>query len=335
MAIVPILPVSFDALQAVALGDGFREGRILEARVTAVLSNTLARIEIDGQPLMVTMTKPLPVGVALTLKVEREAGQLKLIAQGPARDMPEPSTRAPEQSIRAPEPQRAAYTLPEPVKVALAKIQAMTIGAMPDDGPAAEPSLTEILASMARPQAETVPAPHLPPRIPLQPGQNDGAPPATPPASGQDVPEGVERSAVRVETPEFRQVHVSSDALSGQGRAERAATITVEIPVFLPGNDVPLRLHVTQHEEAARQEDEEPRSPYWTVRFAAEAGSLGMVHAGISLIDGHIGVQLRAERQETADQFKQNAAQLRDALHASDLKLDAVSITQGGPLGDR
>ena len=89
MPITPILPVTLDALRAIALGDGLREGRILEARVTAVLSNTLARIEIDGQPLMVTMTKPLPVGVALTLKVEREAGELKLIAQGPARDMPE------------------------------------------------------------------------------------------------------------------------------------------------------------------------------------------------------------------------------------------------------
>ena len=109
MPITPILPVTLDALRAVALGDGFREGRILEARVTAVLSNTLARIEIDGQPLLVTMTKPLPVGVALTLKVERDAGQLKLIAQGPARDMPEaplastlPHPRGPLAFLRTP-----------------------------------------------------------------------------------------------------------------------------------------------------------------------------------------------------------------------------------------
>jgi hypothetical protein len=325
MPITPILPVTLDALQAVALGDGFREGRILEARVTAVLSNALARIEIDGQPLVVTMTKPLPVGVALTLKVEREAGQLKLIAQGPARDMPE--TPIPNVT---PAPPRTAGIPVDPVKAALAKIQTMTVESMLDDHPAVEASLTQSLASKIGAQA--APPPHLAPRIPVQ---NDRAPPAALAAASENAPESGERGAVRIETPEFRQVHVSSDALGGHGRTERVPTFTVEIPVFLPGNDVPLRLYVTEHEEAAKQDDEEPRSPYWTVRFAAEAGRLGMVHAAISLIDGHIGVQLRAEREETADRFKQNAAQLREALHASDLKLDAVSITQGGPLGDR
>jgi hypothetical protein len=329
MPITPILPVTLDALRATALGDGLREGRILEARVTAVLSNTLARIEINGQPLMVTMTKPLPVGVALTLKVEREAGELKLIAQGPARDMPE----APVPTAAPTSPPRTAGIPTDPVKAALAKIQTMTVESMLDDNPAAEAPPTQSLASMVGAQA--APAPHLAPRIPVQPGQNDAAPPAPPAASGEDAPEGVERRTARIETPEFRQVHVSSDALSGHGRTERAPTFAVEIPVFLPGNDVPLRLYATEHEEAARQEGEEPHSPYWTVRFAAEAGQLGMVHAAISLIDGHVGVQLRAEREETAEQFRQNAAQLRDALQASDLKLDAVSITQGGPPGDR
>ena len=290
--------------------------------MTAVLSNTLARLEINGQPLMVTMTKPLPVGVELTLKVEREAGELRLITQGPPRDMPELPARAPipQQSLPA-----------DPVKVALAKIQTMTVESMLDDTPVADDPLTQTLASMARPQAEAAPASHAPPRVPLPPTQNDSAPPATPALSGDA--EGDERGTVRIETPEFRQVHVSSDAQAG--RSERAATFTVEIPIFLPGNDVPLRLHVTQHEEAENQEDEEPRAPYWTVRFAAEAGRLGMIHAAISLIDGHIGVLLRAEREDTADRFKQNASQLRDALHASDLKLDAVTISQGGPLGEK
>jgi hypothetical protein len=328
MPIAPIPPVTLDALQAVALGDGFREGRILEARVTAVLSNILARLEINGQPLLVATTKPLPVGAELTLKVEREAGQLKLLVQGPIRD-------APGASVLAPAPQRTAVRLTEPVKAALAKIQAMTLEAALDDNPATELSLTQTLASMARAQSEAVPAPHLPSRPFLQPRQNDATSPATLAAAGQDEPEGRERSAVLSETPEPRQIPVSSEAQSGHGRTERTATFTVEIPIYLPGNDAPLRLHVTQHEEAAKQEDEEPRSPYWTVRFAAEAGRLGMVHAAISLIDGHIGVQLWAEQEETADQFKQNVPQLRDALQASDLKVDGVSIAQGGPLGER
>ncbi len=139
MPITPILPVTLDALRAIALGDGFREGRILEARVTAVLSNTLARIEIDGQPLLVTMTKPLPVGVALTLKVERDAGQLKLIAQGPARDMPEAPLR-----IDTPTPPRTTGIPADPVKAALAKIQTMTVESMLDDNPAAEVALHKV-----------------------------------------------------------------------------------------------------------------------------------------------------------------------------------------------
>jgi hypothetical protein len=96
-----------------------------------------------------------------------------------------------------------------------------------------------------------------------------------------------------------------------------------------------LRLHITEHETADSEDGDSERTPYWTVRFAAEAGDLGMVHASISLIDGHIGVQLWAERGETAEQFKLNAPQLREALQASDLKLDGVSIAEGSPMGGR
>ena len=137
---------------------------------------------------------------------------------------------------------------------------------------------------------------------------------------------------VRNETPQSAQVHGSSAMHGSQARIEQTSAFTIEIPIYLPGNNAPLHLHVTQHEEPAKQNDDEPRSPYWTVRFAAEAGRLGMVHAAISLIEGHIGVQLWAEQEGTADAFKQNAFQLRDALHASDLKLDGLNITQGGPL---
>ena len=419
MAVTPILPVTFDALQAVALGDGFRDGQILEARITALLSDKLARIEVNGQPLVVTMTKPLPVGVALTLKVERDAGQLKLIAQGPAREMPAiadmpeaqvrdmlaiqlrdmPEARArdilktlirdlpearlkdmpeartgekldawirdmpearvrdmlkaqvrdmPEAlardvlaarlrdmagaSIRAADPQRTTYNSAEPIKAALAKIQHLTVEAMLDDGPSAEPSLTQMLASMARPQAETATAQPLSPR--LAPAASDTPPAATPGAAVQAAPDDGERAAFRIETPEFRQVHVAPESVAGQARPERTASFTVEIPIFLPGNNTPLRLNVTRDEEEADRDDDEPRSPYWTVRFAAEAGQLGMVHAAISLIEGHIGVQLRAERDETAERFTQHVSQLRDALHASNLKLDGITVARGADLAD-
>ena len=279
MPIPPIPPVSLEPLHPVALGDGLLDGRILEARLTALLSNTLARLDIEGRPLVVTLSKPLPVGVALTLKVEREDGQVKLIVQGPVRDMPE----AP---IRAAAPQRIVGTLTEPVKTALAKIQTLTVEAMLDQSPAAEPLLAQSPASAAYAQAEAAPEPHIASGTPRAPRENDAAPFAAVLSAGEDAPEAGEHGAVRVETPEFRQIAVSSEAVSGHGRTEQTAVFTVGIPVFLPGFAAPLRLHVTQHEEAAREDEEDPRSPYWTVRFAAEAGRLGMVHAAISLIDG-------------------------------------------------
>jgi hypothetical protein len=403
MDVPPIPPVTFDALTAVAMGDGMREGRILEARVTALISNTLARLEINGQALVVAMPRPLPVGTALTLKVERDAGELKLVVQGQLRDVP-------EAAMRAPPLQRPTAILAEPVRAALAKIEAMVNAqSKPNAGPVAQPSLDQILASVhlpdperpdsasmetlktalarlsetaGRPSLEEAPpvsparmpgdkTAALTPNTPLdpllektadsplermltaldlpsnqadttprQPGPhamsrehaaNDAAPRAY--LANAASPSADDSGRKRQDTLEAPHFRVLSDATAAPGRIDHASTFVVEIPVFLPGTATPLRLHVTEHEEAETEGNATEHPAYWTVRFAAEAGRLGMVHASISLIDGHIGVQLWAERDETAEQFKLNAPQLREALQASDLKLDGVSIAQGSPGG--
>ncbi len=420
MALTPITPVAPEAPRAVSPVDGLRDGSIVEAKVTAALSDTLANLTINGKTLLVTTNKPLPVGAALTLRAERSDGQLRLIVQGAIRD-------APRVLIPANAPQRAAAVLAEPVKAALARIHALNVEAALDHAPVAAPPQNFASTSPARAQAaaivdaelnpnpaaetaqspnettapaaqaqpnppellpNTIPAPRiplpqgltaliraqaqtatvqamfdassatepapgqiLPPAMPVEPVAEvtPAHPPGTPRPQGADdtmlsvalagngphAPEGAADQGARVESPEFRQVHVSSGAAGGHGQAERTAAFTVEIPIFLPGNPMPLRLHVTRDEEPAGRESDMPNSSQWTVRFAAEAGPLGMVHSAISLIDGHIGVQLWAERQDTADRFRENAPQLRQALQASDLRLDGVKIAQGAPLAER
>lgn len=127
----------------------------------------------------------------------------------------------------------------------------------------------------------------------------------------------------------------ASDGAATPARTDQAAAhITFELPALFPGNPQPLRLEITRDDEPEAEQDgaRPPRS--WTIRFAAEAGPLGMIHAAISQTDGQIGVRLWAERGETAALFRGRAGQLQASLEASNLKLDALKITQGKPSND-
>jgi Flagellar hook-length control protein FliK len=321
MDIAPIQPVSLDALKSLGLADGLREGRVLQARVEAMLSNTLARMRIDGQAVDLATTRPLPVGALLTLKVERREGKLALVAQGPAKTAAGASTPAlGGNSIPA--------KLADPLRMALEKIRAMTVESMLAESDAADTS--RVPAASRDPQAA-----------------EDGAPARQPPAVAAERPDAkAPGSAMRSDVlneaaPEARQ-HVAAryEALStmavhagpeGQGGAQRASAFTIEIPVPFPGQNAPLQLQVTREDEREAEEGGEPRPPSWTVRFAAEAGPLGMVHAAISLVNGHIGVQLWAERGGTAARFKAGAGELSDAMQASGLTFDGVIIAEGSP----
>ncbi len=126
--------------------------------------------------------------------------------------------------------------------------------------------------------------------------------------------------------------YATSSASGGPGQADRAVNFAVQVPLYFPGNPQPLRLEVTREEEGADDEEGSgPRPPSWTIRFAAEAGPLGMVHAAITYADAQVGVQLWAERPETAALFNRAAPQLQDALTASDLRVEALTIAQGRP----
>jgi hypothetical protein len=94
MDIGAVLPVFLEGVRPVALTDAAREGRLLEARVTAMLSSTLARLSIAGQAIDVATPQPLPVGATLTLKAEREGSELRLITRARSARLPRPGNRA-------------------------------------------------------------------------------------------------------------------------------------------------------------------------------------------------------------------------------------------------
>jgi hypothetical protein len=470
MALEPIAVVSLEALNAISLNDGSRDRIILEARVTAMLSNTMARLNIAGHTIDVPTSKPLPIGTTLTLRPAWKDGQLQLVVQDPPRIAAAPEFPAARgQSSRS---------LAEPIKTALGLIQAMTVEGMlsgavqPDELAAARPVATNpsqspsalpgqeaaegtaqrptpaqatvLFSGAAQPDEPVAGKPgttNLSQSPPAQPGQEGpegtaqrpvppqasalaGRPSAPPtgdiaanpgtawsvgagersspsigersqtplqgPAGGiQDLrarvasavtdalfpladrakavpqppmpsrPAAAEPHAPRphgaaMASPEGQQQagsvektaasaqdklapaagHGASDTTAEPSRAERVTTIAVEVPIFLSGANAPLRLQITRNDEPAAQERDEKRSPSWVVRFSSDTGRLGMIHAAISLVDGHIGVQLWAERGATADWFRQETRQLRDALQASDLQLDAVRVSHGSPLAD-
>ena len=486
MDVGAVLPVSLEGIRALSLGEAVGEGRVLEAKVTAMVSATLARLTIEGQSLDVTTPKPLPVGAMLTVKAEREDGQLRLVTQGPIRNPPPPAASAGAQAL--PDDMLAA------VKTVLGKVQALaiegTFGANPATAPPALPqnasattllqiatgqvglpkeapgqaalsfadalssaalgagpanaapvasgqpppasvaiaagiadpanpqsaiaaqTLAEGAATLATPGlaaesgAPQTALPHPPPGpghsepIPLPlaaqhamreagllpqakgeaaslasmlagkayveaaPGDEAVANPAPaaaePGKSARPAPAGLPHgashqpaaSAADATTPALRDAaaetraarpgsgatadaiaaYATSSASGGPGQADRTVNVAVQVPIYFPGNPQPLRLEITREEEDADEEDGgRPRAPSWTIRFAAEAGPLGMVHAAITYADAQVGVQLWAERPETAALFNRAAPQLQDALVASDLRVEALTIAQGRP----
>lgn len=475
MEITPVAATSFVVLNALSSNDGFRDGRVLQAKVMEMLSDKLARLAIDGQAVAIKTDKPLPIGTTLTLRVERQDGQLKLISQGQGQGQQAQGEAASGRSLPN-APQNALPNLAEPMKIALAKIHAMTVeaalannnkttapgGGLQAPGAArlqaeaaiakqATPDMTAQLRQTASPNQPLPGSVALPTgnaarpadgairqfllenqpqqqaastaRAPLEPlnirhvtadgttiAQQKSAQPQAPmpaPApnplatgakAAPSIAEGLEAalrqsasdpalaqksapatpvqadiSAARPAAPDAQGAarqnpaaqaplnaaqpapnneaaearpraaaaemlegvqRSTTDMLNAQPRAERFATWTVELPLFLPGSATPLRLDIVRDDEPAAQSGGEKRAPAWMVRFDSDTASLGRIRAAISLIDGHIGVHLWAERPDTANWFQQNAGQLRTALVASDLALDSVTVAQIGANGE-
>ncbi len=326
MEIPPVAAVSFEVLSPLASGTSFQDGRILHAKVQAMLSDTLARLTIDGQTVDVTASKPLPIGATLTLKAEWKDGQMTLITQG--------AVKAPPSRARsAPLPPRIPAPLLDPLKVALTKIQTMAVEAMLAGTGSAESALPQS-AAVAESGGQRQAASQSAAGAPAHKIQNAAYQAELLDSGSSRGPAAGGKAASTVDAAGAAQAHGSSAAQPVLARADHAVSYTLEIPFYFPGSAAPLRLEVSRDDEPDGQEGRPSHSPSWMVRFAVEPGSLGRIHAAISLIDGHIGVHLWAEQGDTAEWFKQHSPQLRDALVASDLALDSVWVGQGQPMAE-
>jgi hypothetical protein len=423
-AVIPVQPI-----EPISPSDGHRDDTLLRARVTAMVSATVARLSIEGQLVDVETVKPLPVGSTLTFKAEWKDGQLRLLAQdaprtaGAAPSQPAPATHAARPTVAppatsvtpairgaqsaasflgmpapataerppaaastaqpmaqpgrhvpapsigfampggsrpqpiGPEPELAASGLNRPgtggpqlppaqgpaqgsaapspnvlapVRTALAHIQAMAVEAMlsglGNEEPASE---TPRAAATPPPQAAPV-AGQRPPESGAQRTQTAAS--ALAAAQLLDAPKNETASAEKAIAARVAGTTGTAETPPEAPRPERMVSFTVEVPLYLPGTEMPIRLHISREQRQAEQaEAASERSPSWIVRFSSESGGLGPIHAAISLVDEHVGVQLWAERDDTAEWFMSRSSELRGALQASNLQLDAVRVLHGNP----
>jgi len=180
---------------------------------------------------------------------------------------------------------------------------------------------------VAQAQAAAVPA-GLPHQAGVVPGTPSGHPVAVAAALAAEASEA---RAQNTALSDALAAYAATDTSTAAPRAERAPVLfNFEIPLYFPGNQAPLRLEV-EHDQQREDEDGSPLPPSWTIRFDAEAGALGMIHAAITQVGERIGVQLWAERGQTAALFQDSAGELQNALVASNLKLEALTIAEGKP----
>jgi hypothetical protein len=374
MAITPVTAVTLEILTALGQGvGGARGGGVIEAKVTAMLTDKLARLNIGGQTVDVATPRPLPVGAALTLKAEWQGGRLKLIELGGGG---KPSTQP---ALSAPRNNAAAQPGGAPLASALTRLQAIAVQTLLSGGEGGEaapsqplspgpplkpPSgLDQALAPKAAPAApplnlgalvqalarQTLQPPRAAPDDTADLARNTlaDAPEAqsrpakaaavavtgqatasSAPGSAGEIAEPQKKAAEELASARPNAAAVTPDA---QPRAERPAPVIIELPFLLPGSQEPLRLEVHRDAPESGPDGGGERAGSWMVRFGSDTGSLGHFDAAVSLIGGHIGVNLWAERGETAERFAANLHELRDALLAAGLMLDAVRAGHGAP----
>lgn len=334
MALTPATASSLQLLSLLTRSDASANSTVLQARVTEMLSTNLARLSVAGHNIDVAPPKPLPVGTTLTLKAEWTNGQLTLQSQGPINTPPQPSgtpAAAPNTPLGA---QNTLGPIANPLKAALANIQTMAVEALMADKTANPQLASQGAPRTSQPAATPQPGQQAPSSASTSVGTNVAHATSLLRTDGPANTKAAQRQAIATELLKAIQNTSLNDPTNSAMRTERFVAQTLEVPYFFPGSMAPLRLEIARDAQtnAFRTNTSAPRS--WMVRFATEVSGLGMIHAAISLIDDHVGVQLWAERSDTAERFQQGSAQLRDALIASDVMLDGVHVTEGSPFAE-
>ncbi len=116
-------------------------------------------------------------------------------------------------------------------------------------------------------------------------------------------------------------------------RAEAAAqTLQMEVPIRL-GTETAIAQFQIQRDPPEPDERRPGASAQrgWTMRLSLDAEPLGPLHAAIRWRDGHVGVDIWAERAGTAAALDAERANLSEALEASAFAIDRLVIAEGRP----
>jgi hypothetical protein len=347
-AVVDLLARGLVPAATAQLGDGTRVALAAKAQPPS-----LSAIEGEGE------TSPAALKVAVTEGVRAAAGRQESLASlfadlgaasrgANARLLPQPVANAlaevlgfrisPE-SLATPKGLQAALanagTLME------ARLAALPEGApLPADLKAAlvrlRSALTDWGATLPNTGSEAAKvAPHEKPPLKgaLPHGQTPQAPSLADGASAGDIARVL---TDRTEAALARLTLLQAASLP-DGQASRpdapAQTLQMEVPVRVGAETAIAQFHI-QRDPPDPEEGKRPgaaASRGWTMRLSLNAEPLGPLHAAIRWRNGHVGVDIWAERPGTAAALDAERTNLSDALEASAFAVDRLVIAEGRP----
>lgn len=109
-------------------------------------------------------------------------------------------------------------------------------------------------------------------------------------------------------------------------------SMLLEIPVRHEGRASVLRLRVEQ--DRSRHRGGNDAADSWTVEAAMDLGTIGAMHARVSLQGQRISVQLRAESASILETLSARTPQLESMLRDAGLEVDRIVCLHGMPAGD-
>lgn len=121
------------------------------------------------------------------------------------------------------------------------------------------------------------------------------------------------------------------------GRPDAPLQTVVEVPLRIGAETAILQFQIVRERdpEAQARGGAAAHRQDWIMRFSMEAEPLGPVHAAVRWRDGHVGVQLWAERDGIAATLDAARDHLSDALEASAFTVDQLTIAAGRPADPR
>lgn len=108
-------------------------------------------------------------------------------------------------------------------------------------------------------------------------------------------------------------------------------SLLVELPLRHEDRTSVLRLRI---EEDASRRGQEHAGSAWSVEAAIDLGTIGALHARVTLSGHRVGVQLRAESAGVVETLSARAGELEAILRDAGLEVDRVVCLHGMPAGD-